>query len=224
MRRPVIALAALVVLAGAFSPACGSDGTEPIDGSEGSTGSAVPNGERVDTGAGEALVWGDGPYGVVLAHGAAYDAASWEEQAPRIADQGATVVAVEDISPEGIEAGVAFLADERGVDDVALVGASAGAAGTMELVAAQPDLPDQIILLSPNSVVEGLGPSPKLFIASEDEPVADVSTRMAEISDGDDNEALLVPGSTHAQGLFETDQAEPVIDAMLDRLGEFADD
>ncbi len=44
------------------------------------------------------LTWGDGPYGVVLAHGASFDAASWEEQAVRIADQGATVIAVESIA------------------------------------------------------------------------------------------------------------------------------
>jgi hypothetical protein len=36
---------------------------------------------------------------VVPAHGATRDAASWQEQATAMAEQGATVVAVEDISP-----------------------------------------------------------------------------------------------------------------------------
>ena len=139
-----------------------------------------------------------------------------------IAAQDATVVAVEDISPEGIEAAVTYLNEERNIADVALLGASAGAGGTMGLVSQQPDLPDQIILLSPNSVVDGLGASPKLFIASEDEPVADVSTQMADTAEGDDNEAIILPGSAHAQNIFDTDQAEPTMTAILDRLNEFA--
>lgn len=210
-------MAAFVVLMGGVGTACGSD--------EGSSGSSGANGgERTETAGGEALVWGDGNYGVVLAHGAAYDAASWEAQAAEIAEQGYTVVAVEDISPAGIEAGVAFLRDQRSIDEVALIGASAGAGGMMELVSQSPDLPDQIILLSPNSVVEGLGTSPKLFIASEDESVADVSPQMAEGAEGDDNEAMLLPGSAHAQNIFDTDQAEATMTAILDRLKQFADD
>ncbi|CAN5414967.1 hypothetical protein BH23ACT6_BH23ACT6_16580 [soil metagenome] len=138
-----------------------------------------------------------------------------------MADTGATVVAVEDISPEGINDAVTYLQDS-GIDDVALVGGSAGADGILDLASDQPDLPDQLILLSPNSPVEGLGEEPKLFIASEDEPVADVSTELAENSPGSDNEATLLPGSAHAQNIFDTDQAEPVLDAMLERLTEFS--
>ncbi len=219
----MIPLTVLVVLIGLVGTACGSD--DDADGSDGSgTAAAAPSdGEQIDTGAGEALVWGDGDYGVVLAHGAAFDAASWTTQAEQIAEQGTTVVAVEDISPEGIGAAVEYLKKERSIDDVALIGASAGAAGTMQLVSQQPELPDQLILLSPNSVVEGLGVAPKLFIASEDEPVADVSTTMAESADGDENEALILPGSAHAQNIFDTDQAEPTMTAILDRLKQFAD-
>lgn len=220
----ILGLIAIVVVLGA---ACGGSGDEASGdttsgGGSGGGQASSSGGQRVDTGAGEAVVWGDGSYGVVLAHGAAFDAESWADQATAIADQDATVLAVEDISPEGIEAGVDYLNDERGIDDVALIGASAGAGGTMELVSQQPDLPDQIILLSPNSVVGGLGTSPKLFIASEDEPVADVSTQMADSAEGDDNEAIILPGSAHAQNIFDTDQAEPAMKAILDRLSEFA--
>ncbi len=185
----------------------------------GSSGGAGSGGERVGVGDGDALTWGDGDYGVVLAHGAAFDAASWEEQAVALAEAGATVVAVEDISPESIEAAVDQL-NEDGIDDVALIGGSAGADAILQLVSDQPDLPDQLILLSPNTTVEGLGEQPKLFIASEDEPVADVSEELASSAPGDDNEALILPGSAHAQNIFETDQGDEVLDAMLQRLSQ----
>ncbi len=169
-------------------------------------------------GDGDALTWGDGDYGVVLAHGAAFDAASWEEQAVALAEAGATVVAVEDISPESIEAAVDQL-NEDGIDDVALIGGSAGADAILQLVSDQPDLPDQLILLSPNTTVEGLGEQPKLFIASEDEPVADVSEELAASAPGNDNEALILPGSAHAQNIFETDQGDEVLEQMVARIG-----
>ncbi len=153
----------------------------------------------------------------MLAHGAAFDAASWEDQATAIADAGATVVAVEDISPEGIAAAVEQLRAD-GVADVALVGGSAGADGILQLLSQEPDLADQVILLSPNSAVEGLGDQPKLFVASEDESVAEVSRELAASAPGDDNEALILPGSAHAQNIFDTDQGERVLDAMLERL------
>ena len=56
----------------------------------------------MDIGGGEALVWGEGRYGVVLAHGIVFDAASWEPQAARIAQAGMVALAVEDIAPESL--------------------------------------------------------------------------------------------------------------------------
>ena len=210
MRLTVLAVLCVLLLS---VVGCGGE-TEPgsaVDGSEESTGAA--SGESGD------LTWGDGDHGVVLAHGAAFDAASWEEQAPRIAAQGATVIAVEDIGTESIAAAVQRLKDD-GVDDVALVGGSAGADAILELASEQPDLPDQLVLLSPNGTVEGLGDEPKLFIASEDEPVADVSTELAADSPGDHNEVLLLPGSAHAQNIFDTEQGDAALDAMLERLAQ----
>jgi hypothetical protein len=66
---------------------------------------------------------GDGAYGAVLAHGASRDAASWEEQATVMAEQGATVVAVEDISPEAIGDAVRQLQEDE-IVDVAVVAAA----------------------------------------------------------------------------------------------------
>ena len=221
MRRTPSCLFAVLICTLLLGAACGSD-SGPAETGEGDTAATTTAGERIDTDVGEALLLGDGDSGVVLAHGAAFDAESWTDQATQIAAEGTTVVAVEDISPEGIEAAVTYLKDERGIAGVALIGASAGADGILDLVSQQPDLPDQLIVLSPNSVVDGLGVSPKLFIASEDEPVADVSTEMADTAEGDDNEAIILPGSAHAQNIFDTDQAEPTMTAILDRLNEFA--
>lgn len=209
LARPLLVLALALVFAG-----CGSGGNDAGGGSEqgSSTGTATENG---------ALRWGDGDYGVVLAHGAAFDAASWEEQATAIAEQGATVIAVEDISTDGIRAAVDELRSD-GIESVALVGGSAGADAILELASSEPNLPDQLILLSPNGTVDGLGSEPKLFIASEDEPVANVSTELAESAPGDDNEAIVLPGSAHAQNIFDTDQAERVLDAILKRIEQFA--
>ncbi|WP_323793083.1 hypothetical protein [Nocardioides sp.] len=198
-RHVVLILTTLFLLTG-----CSDDGTPstPITG---------------DGGGGKALTWGNGDYGVVLAHGAAFDAASWTEQAEAIAEQGATVVAVEDISTEGIAAAVTSLQDD-GIEKVALVGGSAGADAILRLSAEEPDLADQLVLLSPNTVVEGLGDQPKLFIASEGEPGSDLPNQLAEVSPGDDNQVLVVGGSAHAQNIFDTAQGPDVLAAMLERL------
>ncbi len=193
--------------------ACGSDEPATTTGTAGGESS----GERISlVDDGDALRWGDGSYGVVLAHGAAFDAASWQDQAEAMADQGNSVVAVEDLTPEAMTAAVDRLRDE-GAESVALVGGSAGADAALRLLAQDPDLVDQVVTLSANSTVEGLGDQPKLFIASEDESVADVATELAESAPGD-NDVLLLPGSAHAQHVFDGDQAEPALEALLDAV------
>lgn len=203
-------LGLLVVATALLGGACGDDDAPSSD--------APSSGERIEIDGSEALIWGDGERGAVLAHGASYDAASWQEQAELIAAAGYTVVAVEDLGADALRAATEFLEEERLVTDVAFLGGSAGADSMLSLLSEEPDLADQIILLSPNRVVEGLGSQPKLFIASEGEAVADVSRQLAEQAPGEENEVLLVAGSTHAQGLFDSDQEAVVTDAILDRL------
>lgn len=164
-----------------------------------------------------AIVWGTGPVGVVLAHGAAFDAASWTAQAEAIALDGATVVAVEDVTGESLAAAAEQLRT-MGVSSVTLIGASAGADAVLRTAARESGLADQLILLSPNLVVEDLGDEPKLFIASEDEPRADVSQQIVDRSAGDRNEVVLVPGAAHAQRMFDSPHADEVLGLILDRL------
>ena len=208
--RPIHLTAVLAVLLAALL-ACGTD--EPAPSGGGSTG-GESSGERISlVDDGDALRWGDGSYGVVLAHGAAFDAASWQDQAEVMADQGNSVIAVEDLTSEAMTAAVERLRQD-GAESVALVGGSAGADAALRLLSEQPDLVDRVVMLSANSTVEGLGDQPKLFIASEDESVADVSTELAETAPGD-NEVLLLPGSDHAQNIFDGAQADRALDALL---------
>lgn len=213
MRLPV----AILVFSLAMSvSACGGSSPIPDGSSEGTSSSG--SGERIDLDGSSALIWGDGEHGALLAHGAAFDAASWQEQAERIVAKGFTVLALEDIGSDGLVAGDTYLREQRSVQDVAFVGASAGADSMLSLLVEKPELANQLILLSPNRVVEGLGSQPKLFIASEDEPVADVSSKLAATASGEQNEAKIVPGSAHAQNLFDSDQADVVVGAILERL------
>ncbi len=52
--------------------------------------------------------------------------------------------------------------------------------------------------------------------------MANVSTELAASSPGEENEVTILPGTAHAQNIFATDQAGPVLDAMLQRLKRFA--
>ena len=212
------------VLAAVLLVGCGGAGDEPA-------GSAPPEGrdpakssseaafgERVEVEETEAPLWGEGDYGVVLAHGAAYDAASWEEQARRIAEEGMIALAVEDNAPENLLAGMEFLKGGRGAEGVALLGASAGGSDVLRTAGENPGIPDQLILLSATGDVSGLGEEPKLFVASEGEGIAGEVRRMAKEASGDRNEALVLPGDAHAQAIFGTEEGERLMQAILERL------
>ncbi len=191
------------------------------DGSSNGPGAAGPP-ESVEVAGGEALLWGEGDRGAVLAHGAAYDAASWREQAERLAGNGVAALAVEDTSARSVAEAAGYLREERGVRNVTLIGASAGTAGVLGAAEETPGLVDGVILLSGTGEVSGLGEYPKLFVASEGEGLAEEVRRMAERAPGTRNEALILPGDAHAQAVFGTDQGERVMRAILERLKDNA--
>ncbi len=168
----------------------------------------------------EALVWGDGNRGVVLSHGAVYDAASWSTQAEKIANAGATVLAVEDTSAESIQAAADYLKEERGAQSVSLIGASAGSAGVLDVGRQSPGEVAQIILLSGTGEVSGLGDFPKLFTASEGEGLAEQVRQMAEEAPSK-AEALIVGGDAHAQAIFDSPSGERLLKAITDRIRQY---
>ena len=187
----------------------------------GSVGSAPGGAERTALGGTEALVWGEGNYGVVLAHGASYDAASWEPQAKVMARNAMVVVAVEETSAESVASAARYLREGHAARGVALVGSSAGTSGVLGAAEEHPYLVDQLIVLSGAGEVSGLGACPKLFVASEGEGLAEDARRLAEESRGKHNEALVVHGDAHAQGIFKTDEGDRLMDAILGRLRRY---
>ncbi|MCZ4497735.1 MAG: hypothetical protein JWQ74_288 [Marmoricola sp.] len=227
LRKAVLALGGLT-LGGIVLAGCGTSTspvavpTRPPSGSPAAAPTAAPTGApaaartSITINGNEALRWGNGPYGVVLAHGSSYAAASWERQAPQIAAQGATVIAVEDISPAAIEDAVDYL-KSHGAPKVALMGGSAGADAILQVASRQPDLADQLVLLSPNQEVTGLGSEPKLIIASADEPRVGVAKQLVASSPGDRNTVRIIAGRAHAQAILKHDDGT-VLDLILARL------
>lgn len=213
-----LAMAAMLLSGGCAGTGGPSEGGQAATAPGTEDREARADGEQVEVGGTGALVWGEGDYGVVLAHGAAYDAASWEPQATEIAGNGIVVLAVEDTSTQSISAAAEYLKEERGVDGVALIGASAGTSGVLGAAEEDPALPDQLILLSGTGDVTGLGEYPKLFVASEDEGIAGEVRRMVEEAPGEENEALILPGGAHAQNIFQAEEGERLLDTILERL------
>src|SRR5579872_399198 len=142
-----------------------------------------------DAGVVYADVYGSGERGVVLAHGAKFDKASWKDQAAEIAHAGFRVVAVEfrgygkskggPNSKPGFDdmyldvlAGVKYLRD-NGATSVAVIGASMGGmAAANAVVKGTPGQIDRLILLAPAPIQEPEKiAGPKLVIVGKDDPI-----------------------------------------------------
>jgi pimeloyl-ACP methyl ester carboxylesterase len=164
------------------------------------------------------LLWGKGSYGVILSHGAIYDAASWTQLAIDIAKSGIMALALEEVEPVDIIAAHSFLRDKYGVKATGLIGASAGGSTVLSAMAQSPQQWDQLILLSSSGDVSRIGTAPKLFVASEGEGMAEIARQMAKDSPGSKNDVLIVKGSAHAQAIFQTSEGPRLTRAILERL------
>ena len=199
-----------------FVTGCGASG-----GADGGEAESDTPREQVSVGETAAIVWGKGDKGAVLSHGAAYDAASWEEQGQELAENGVVALAVEDTSPENLRSAVDYLENEYGVESVAFIGASAGAGSVLRTAEEYPEEVDQMILLSGKGDVSGLGEHPKLFVASEGEGIAEEVRRMADEAPGDENEALILSGDAYTQAIFQTEERERLMQVILERFEEY---
>jgi len=186
-----------------------------VAGCGGPTGTALalPDGAQ-------ARAWGSGPYGLVLVPDAGHDAASWNDVAKQLAQDGMTVVAVDSADADVVVAALHFLLDERGLERAALLGAGTGADTALAVVGGEPGLVDQLIVLSANGDVSQLGELPKLFIASSGEAAAADATRMANDSAGAWNELYLAEGNASGQAILEGDGREGTLAAIMRRLDE----
>lgn len=164
-------------------------------------------------------MWGeDGDIGVILSHGAVYDADSWKEQGEQLAEEGMVAFAVEDTDPETLIAAANMLEEEQGVEKIVIIGASAGGGTAIEAVnKAEIDF-DRAVLLSPGGDATSIANIPVLAIYSEEEGFEELE----EAAETTDNlEAISIPGSAHAQELFQDDEkAEQVMEEIINFINE----
>jgi len=177
-------------------------------------------------------VYGSGERGVVLAHGAKFDKASWKDQATEIAHAGLRVLAVEfrgygksrggPNSKPGFDdmyidvlAGVKYLR-ENGATSVAVIGASMGGmAAANAVVKGAPGQIDRLILLAPAPIEEPEKiTGPKLVIVGRGDPIAPRVREQYEKAP-EPKQLLVIESSAHAQFLFPTDQGPRVMHEIL---------
>ena len=189
-----------------------------------------------DGGVIRADLYGTGGRGVVLAHGARFDKASWGLQAEVMAKAGFCVLAIDfrgygqsrggDKSAPGngekyedILAAVQYLR-ENGAKTVSVIGASmGGGAAATALIYARPGEIDRVMLAPvPVAEPERLTGS-KLFVVSRGDALA-ANVREQFEKAPEPKELLILDGSAHAQFLFETDQGERLMKKILEFLSE----
>jgi len=187
------------------------------------------------------VIWADlygaGERGVVLAHGARFDKASWAKQAEALAKNGLRALAIDfrgygqsrggDKSAPGggekfedILAAVRYLR-ENGSKTISVIGASmGGGAAANALIHARTGEIDRLILLAPVPVAEPERlRGPKLFVvATGDGLAAKVKEQFEKAPEP--KELLILDGSAHAQFLFGTDQGERLMSRILDFLSK----
>ena len=91
LKTYILALAVALLVAG-----CGASNEDSGGSKGGGEQASDSSGEEVSVGETDAIVWGTGDRGAVLAHGAAYDAASWKDQGRTLAENGVVALAVEE--------------------------------------------------------------------------------------------------------------------------------
>jgi pimeloyl-ACP methyl ester carboxylesterase len=185
-------------------------------------------------------VYGGGDRGVVLAHGGRFTKESWKPQAQRLAGAGFRVLAFNfrgfgkshgpgeknfDSAPFQLDvlAAVRYLRS-GGAKSVSVVGGSFGGAAAGDAsIASRPGEIERIVMLggAPNGPAEKLK-SAALFIVARDDANAD-GPRLPGIQKQyekapEPKRLIVLDGSAHAQYLFQTDQAERVMQEILDFL------
>lgn len=179
------------------------------------------------------LYGADGRDAVVLAHGAAFDKASWRPLATELVGRGFQVLAIDfrgygqsqpGTKPDGLYEDVLGAVRDlrrRGAPRVLVVGASMGGAAAARAAseAAACEI-DRLVLLAPAPVAEPERiKGPTLFIASEHEPgLARVREQFARAPEP--KRLVLLPGAAHAQHVLATDQAERLTATIAEFLSE----
>lgn len=218
----------------------------PILTALGSLGAQTPVSIRAaDGGVVGADSYGAGDRGVVLAHGGRFDRTSWRGQARELAAAGYRVIAIDFRAAVAARAGrgTGCLYDETclaqdvlaavrhlrgtGARTVSVVGASlGGGAAAQAAVEAPSGEIDRIVLLAhmPVAAPEKIK-GRKLFIVARHDTGSRGLPRLPEIQAqfaraAEPKELLVLEGSAHAQFLFQTDERERLMRAILRFLSE----
>jgi pimeloyl-ACP methyl ester carboxylesterase len=175
--------------------------------------------------------------GVVLAHGGQFNKESWAKQARVLADAGFEVLAIDfrgygkshgpgdsDVLSAPLKldvlAAVRYL-KTSGVQHISLVGGSMGGSAAADAsIALPPGAIDRVVILgaAPNEPAEKLH-TPTLWIVARDD-TSGSGPRLPGIraqfeKAPEPKQLILLDGSAHAQWLFQTDQADRVMQEIL---------
>ncbi len=211
MRRLSALLASATLLAACTAGTGPSASGQTQPGSPGS-GVTVP-------GAGSALLWGSGPYGVVLLHAPGDDPSAWTGQAVTFAADRMTVLAPQTAGTDALRAAISWLHDQ-GVPRVAVLAVGDAGSSVAELGSADPTLIDQAILVSPPAGLDWTAEFPKLFAASEGEDAAGAAREAAAQAGGAWNALDVVSGSASGATIFTSPAGNDLMTAILRRLDE----
>ena len=190
-----------------------------------------------DGGVVHANVYGKGKRGIVLAHGGLLTKESWAKQAQILAAAGFRVIAIDfrgfgesrvagqtdsDTAPHHLDvlAAVRYLR-KAGARTVSLVGGSFGGVAAARITAdLKPGEIDRLVLLAaqPDVPPEKL-PGPKLFIVARDDANS-AGLRLPGIRAYyekalESKQWMTIDGDSHAQFIFQTDQGDRVMAAIL---------
>jgi pimeloyl-ACP methyl ester carboxylesterase len=182
-------------------------------------------------------LYGKGERGIVLAHGGRFNKESWEKQARTLASAGFRVLALDfrgygksrgpgDSDPMSAPLHLDVLAAARylrktGAKSVSIIGGSMGGAAAGDAsIDSNPREIDCVVFLgaAPNGPAEKLK-SASLFVVSRDDANAD-GPRLPRIREQyekapEPKKLIILDGSAHAQFLFQTDQAERVLQEII---------
>lgn len=188
----------------------------------------------------EATLSGEGTHGVVLAHGGQFTKSSWNKQVRILNDAGFRTLAINfrgrvrskvgpdnprpvrgaGLYPVGLTphyqdvlAAVAFLR-EQGCSEISVIGGSIGGGATSVAAAMAPKgLIDRVVLLAatPIKKIQAVKGS-KRFVTTEGDNLAAISAQFEQATEP--KKLVVLEGNAHAQHIFKTAQAEPLMDAI----------
>lgn len=177
----------------------------------------------------QALIFGDGPRGVVLAHGGRFNKESWRPQAEALASKGFQVLAFDFRSDDAtryldILAAVKHLR-QSGTESVAVVGASMGGDHAAKACEAEPASISRLVLLAAGAYTTlSRCEAKKLFVMARYDVIGDNQPRLPAIRARYERASgpkrfVTLNGSAHAQAIFGSNEGSRLMRELLKFMG-----